>query len=64
MAGGTARHHSHDAPTHPTLADIQQILLNDTIYLKDPGIAWPSRSVERRNMFQSIQNQYVCLKNP
>ena len=64
MAGGTARRHSQDAPAHPTMADIQQILVNNTIYLKEPGIAWPSRSVERRKMFQSIQNQYVCCKNP
>ena len=64
MAGGTAPCHSQDAPTHPTMANIQQVLVNDTIYLRDPGIAWPNRSFERQKMFQSIQNQYVYRENP
>ena len=63
MAGGPAPSHTQDAPTDPTMANIQQILVNDTIYLRDPRIAWPNRSSERRKMFQNIQNQYVyCEK--
>ena len=59
MAGGTAPYHTHEAPTPPTMAHIQEVLTNDTIYLRDPRIAWPNRSFERRKMFQNIQNQYV-----
>ena len=62
MAGGTASYRTHDAPTPPTMAHVQEVLANDTIYLRDPGIAWPNRSFERRRMFQNIQNQYVCYE--
>ena len=63
MAGGPAPSHPQDAPTDPIMAHIQQILVDDTIYLRDPRIAWPNRSSERRKMFQSIQNQYVYCEN-
>ena len=59
MAGGAAPHRTHDVPTPPFSAKTQAVLDNDTIYLRDPGIAWPNRSFERRRMFRNIQNQYV-----
>ena len=65
MTGGTAPHRTHDVSTPPTMAQIQEVLANDTIYPRDPGIAWPNRSFDRRRMFQNIQNQYVhgeCLR--
>ena len=65
MVGGATPCHTQDAPTHPTKAPIEeQVLAKDTIYLRDPGKAWPNRSFERRKMFQSIQNQYVYCENP
>ncbi len=59
MAGGSAPYRTHEAPTSPTMAHTQEVLTNDTIYLRDPRIAWPNRSFERRKIFQNIQNQYV-----
>ena len=63
MTGGTAPDRTHDAPTPPTMAHIQEVLANDTISLRDPGIVWPNRSFERQKMFQNIQNQYVYSEN-
>ena len=63
MAGGTTPYRTDDAPTPPTMAHIHEVLANDTISLRDPGIVWPNRSFERRKMFQNIQNQYVYAEN-
>ena len=63
MAGGTAPYRTDDAPTPQTMAHIREVLANDTISLRDPGIVWPNRSFERRKMFQNIQNQYVYSEN-